>query len=148
MPMIDVYAEPGTSSDPHRLARQLAATLMEVEGVPPIALFKENTAACVHETNVANVNGDTNYVRVQVPTLARLTVTSSSLRSAASPTWSPRQRTIRPWPSAPGCFSRRLTTVVGASLATPTPTRNSSPPRARRSPRCRPETAISRYGGR
>jgi len=38
MPMIDVYAEPGTSSDPHRLARQLAATLMEVEGVPPIAL--------------------------------------------------------------------------------------------------------------
>jgi hypothetical protein len=38
--------------------------------VPPIALFKENTAAFVHETNAANVNGDTNYVRVQVLTNA------------------------------------------------------------------------------
>ena len=70
MPMIDVYAEPGTFSDPHGLASKLAATLMEVEGVPPIALFRENTAAFVHESSVANVNGDTNYVRVQVLTNA------------------------------------------------------------------------------
>lgn len=70
MPMIDVYAEPGIFTDLHGLASKLAGTLMEVEGVPPIALFKENTAAFVHETNVANVNGDTNYVRVQVLTNA------------------------------------------------------------------------------
>ena len=40
VPMIDVYARPGTFADPKTLARDLAATLMEVEGVPPIALFR------------------------------------------------------------------------------------------------------------
>jgi phenylpyruvate tautomerase PptA (4-oxalocrotonate tautomerase family) len=68
MPMIDVYASAGTFADPSGLASKLAATLMEVEGVPPIPLFKQNTAAFVHETTVANVNGDSNYVRVQVLT--------------------------------------------------------------------------------
>ncbi|MCW2751936.1 MAG: hypothetical protein JWR83_3046 [Aeromicrobium sp.] len=68
MPMIDVYATAGTFAHPSALASKLAATLMEVEGVPPIALFKENTAGFVHETTVANVNGDSNYVRVQVLT--------------------------------------------------------------------------------
>jgi phenylpyruvate tautomerase PptA (4-oxalocrotonate tautomerase family) len=68
MPMIDVYAAPGTFADKAALAKKLAATLMEVEGVPPIALFQENTAAFVHDTTLANANGDTNYVRVQVIT--------------------------------------------------------------------------------
>jgi len=68
MPMIDVYATPGTFADKAALAKKLAATLMEVEGVPPIALFRENTAAFVHNTTLANVNGDSNYVRVQVIT--------------------------------------------------------------------------------
>ena len=68
MPMIDVYATPGTFADPKGLASKLAATLMEVEAVPPIALFRENTAAFIHDTTLANVNGDTNYVRVQVIT--------------------------------------------------------------------------------
>ena len=68
MPMIDVYAAPGTFADKAALAKKLAATLMEVEGVPPIALFRENTAAFVHDTTLANVNGDSNYVRVQVIT--------------------------------------------------------------------------------
>jgi phenylpyruvate tautomerase PptA (4-oxalocrotonate tautomerase family) len=68
MPMIDVYATPGTFADKAALAKKLAATLMEVEGVPPIALFRENTAAFVHDTTLANVNGDSNYVRVQVIT--------------------------------------------------------------------------------
>ncbi|GAB3051736.1 hypothetical protein GCM10027053_09170 [Intrasporangium mesophilum] len=70
MPMIDVYAKPGRFGDPTALASKLAATLMEVEGVPPIALFKENTAAFVHEVTLANVNGDDDYVRVQVLTNA------------------------------------------------------------------------------
>jgi phenylpyruvate tautomerase PptA (4-oxalocrotonate tautomerase family) len=70
MPMIDVYAAPGTFADPSELAAKLAATLMDVEGVPPIGLFRENTAAFIHETPLANVNGDSNYVRVQVLTNA------------------------------------------------------------------------------
>ena len=68
MPMIDVYAEVGTFSDPTGLATRLAATLMEVEGVPDISLFRKNTAAFVHESSVANVEGDNSYVRVQVLT--------------------------------------------------------------------------------
>ena len=70
MPMIDVYAEAGTFSDPAGLATRLAATLMEVEGVPDISLFRKNTAALVHESIVANVEGDNSYVRVQVLTNA------------------------------------------------------------------------------
>jgi phenylpyruvate tautomerase PptA (4-oxalocrotonate tautomerase family) len=66
--MIDVYATAGTFADPSGLASKLAATLMEVEGVPQIPLFKQNTAGFVHEATLANVNGDANYVRVQVLT--------------------------------------------------------------------------------
>jgi phenylpyruvate tautomerase PptA (4-oxalocrotonate tautomerase family) len=70
MPMIDVHAEAGTFSDPAALATRLAATLMEVERVPEISLFRRNTAAFVHECTVSNVEGDNNYVRVQVVTNA------------------------------------------------------------------------------
>jgi hypothetical protein len=34
MPMIDVYATSGTFPAPNALARDLAATLMQIEGVP------------------------------------------------------------------------------------------------------------------
>ena len=73
MPMIDVYAREGTFGDPHALARELAATLMSIEQVPNIAMFRENTAAFVHELpdgRISNVNGDGGYVRVQVLTNA------------------------------------------------------------------------------
>jgi phenylpyruvate tautomerase PptA (4-oxalocrotonate tautomerase family) len=70
MPMIDVYARPETFSDPSALATKLAATLMAVEGVPPIPLFRQNTAAFVHEVTLANVDGDNDRVRVQVLTNA------------------------------------------------------------------------------
>lgn len=70
MPMIDVYAEPGTFEDPAALAARLAATLMEVEQVPDISLFRTNTAAFVHECTVSNVEGARTYVRVQVLTNA------------------------------------------------------------------------------
>jgi phenylpyruvate tautomerase PptA (4-oxalocrotonate tautomerase family) len=70
MPMIDVYARPGTFADPKALATRLAATLMEVEGVPPISLFRQNTAAFVHETTLANVDGNDDRVRIQVLTNA------------------------------------------------------------------------------
>src|SRR5437879_9389040 len=71
MPMIDVYAINGTFADPKALARELAATLMKIEGVPDIPMFRKNTAAFVHELpagSLSNVDGDENYVRVQVLT--------------------------------------------------------------------------------
>jgi phenylpyruvate tautomerase PptA (4-oxalocrotonate tautomerase family) len=73
MPMIDVYAAAGTFADPHRLATDVATTVKEVEGVPDIPMFRKNTAAFVHElpaSAIANVDGDSTYVRVQVLTNA------------------------------------------------------------------------------
>lgn len=70
MPMIDVYAAPGTFADPKALAQSLAATLMEVEQVPPIPLFRENTAAFVHDLVVSDATGSADHVRVQVLTNA------------------------------------------------------------------------------
>jgi len=73
MPMIDVYATSGTFANPTALARDLAATLMKIEQVPDIPMFRENTAAFVHDLPdgaLSNVDGDSNYVRVQVLTNA------------------------------------------------------------------------------
>ena len=73
MPMIDVYAATGTFPDTAQLAEDLAAAVMAVEGVPDIPMFRKNTAAFVHElpaTALANVDGDSTYVRVQVLTNA------------------------------------------------------------------------------
>ena len=73
MPMIDVYSQAGAFADKHALAQALAATLKEIEGVPDIPMFRSNTAAFVHELPggaIANVDGDGNYVRVQVLTNA------------------------------------------------------------------------------
>ena len=71
MPMIDVYAAAGTFADTHQLAVDLATAVMKVEQVPDIPLFRQNTAAFVHELpagGLANVDGDSGYVRVQVLT--------------------------------------------------------------------------------
>src|SRR5580704_1665448 len=73
MPMIDVYAVTGTFPDPHQLASDLARTLMTIEGVPEIPMFRENTAGFIHEMDgqaISNVDGDSRYVRVQVLTNA------------------------------------------------------------------------------
>jgi phenylpyruvate tautomerase PptA (4-oxalocrotonate tautomerase family) len=71
MPMIDVYSADGTFPDKHALARDLAAAVMRWEKVPELALFRKNTAAFVHDLpadSLSNVDGDNNYVRVQVLT--------------------------------------------------------------------------------
>ena len=71
MPMIDVYAADGTFADKHALAQRLAAAMMRWEAVPDLRLFKENTAAFIHELPadaLSNVSGDANHVRVQVLT--------------------------------------------------------------------------------
>jgi len=71
MPMIDAYASAGTFADKHQLAVDLASTLMRIEQVPDIPMFRQNTAAFVHELppdSLSNVDGDSTYVRVQVLT--------------------------------------------------------------------------------
>jgi phenylpyruvate tautomerase PptA (4-oxalocrotonate tautomerase family) len=73
MPMIDVYATAGTFRDTKGLAQQLAAAIMRVEHVPDILLFRQNTAAFIHELpahGLSNVDGDSDRVRVQVLTNA------------------------------------------------------------------------------
>jgi phenylpyruvate tautomerase PptA (4-oxalocrotonate tautomerase family) len=73
MPMVDIYATAGTFSDPHALAKGAAATVKSIEQVPDIPMFRKNTAAFVHELRsgaLSNVDGDSNYVRVQVLTNA------------------------------------------------------------------------------
>ena len=71
--MIDVYATAGTFARPHQLAADLARTLMTIEGVPDIPMFRQNTAAFVHalpDDAMSNVDGENSYVRVQVLTNA------------------------------------------------------------------------------
>jgi phenylpyruvate tautomerase PptA (4-oxalocrotonate tautomerase family) len=71
MPMIDVYAVTGTFGDKHQLAQDAAKVVMKWEQVPEIDLFKDNTAAFVHDLpadSISNAAGDSNYVRVQVLT--------------------------------------------------------------------------------
>jgi len=73
MPMIDVYASEGTFADKHKLAIDVAAAVKEVEQVPDIPMFRKNTAAFIHELpdgDLSNVDGDSDYVRVQVLTNA------------------------------------------------------------------------------
>ena len=73
MPMIDVYAAAGTFADEHQLAVDLASVVMEVEQVPDIPLFRKNTAVFIHllpAQCLANVDGDSAYVRIQVLTNA------------------------------------------------------------------------------
>ena len=73
MPMIDIYAAAGTFGDTHQLAADAAATVMRVEQVPDIPMFRQNTAGFVHELPagcLSNVDGDSTYVRVQVLTNA------------------------------------------------------------------------------
>src|SRR4029079_3973360 len=69
MPMIDIYAVAGTFANTNQLAIDAATTVKTIEGVPDIPMFRKNTAAFVHELpagTLANVDGDENYVRVQV----------------------------------------------------------------------------------
>jgi len=71
MPMIDVYATAGTFPDKHQLAVDLASAVMAIEQVPDIPMFRQNTAAFIHELpagSLSNVDGETRYVRIQVLT--------------------------------------------------------------------------------
>src|SRR6266511_4389040 len=68
MPMIDVYATAGTFPDKHRLAVEMATAVMTIEEVPDIPMFRQNTAAFIHDLpagSLSNVDGESNYVRIQ-----------------------------------------------------------------------------------
>ena len=73
MPMTDVYAAEGTFAERHSLVRDLAQAVMLWEAVPEISLFLDDTAAFIHDLPadaIANAAGASNYIRVQVLTLA------------------------------------------------------------------------------
>jgi phenylpyruvate tautomerase PptA (4-oxalocrotonate tautomerase family) len=73
MPMIDVYATAGTFTDQHQLAIDLATAVMTIEQVPDIPMFRQNTAAFIHDLPagaLSNVDGESNDVRIQVLTNA------------------------------------------------------------------------------
>lgn len=70
MPMIDVYAAPGTFPEPKVLAASLARLVMAIEEVPDIPLFRSNTAAFVHDATMSDAAGSADHVRVQVLTNA------------------------------------------------------------------------------
>src|ERR1700693_3616207 len=73
MPMIDIYPSAGTFPNIKTLATDAATLVKSVEQVPDIPMFRKNTAAFVHEmppAAISNVDGDGNYVRVQVLTNA------------------------------------------------------------------------------
>jgi len=73
MPMIDIYAAEGVFPDSQKLTKAAAAIMMDVEQVPDIPMFRKNTAGFLHELPrraFSNVEGDSDYVRVQVLTNA------------------------------------------------------------------------------
>ncbi|HCF99442.1 MAG TPA: 4-oxalocrotonate tautomerase [Chloroflexi bacterium] len=71
MPMIDVYAAAGTFENKRDLTKSLTQALMRWEKVPLIPFFLDNTAAFIHDMEpdaLANAQGESNYVRVQILT--------------------------------------------------------------------------------
>ncbi|SFR71130.1 hypothetical protein SAMN05428970_1123 [Agromyces sp. CF514] len=73
MPMIDLYAPRGTFADTHDVAVRAADIVKNVEQVPDIPMFRDNTAAFVHEleaTAMSDAAGAGDHARVQVLTNA------------------------------------------------------------------------------
>ena len=134
MPMIDVYATAGTFPDKHQLAADLASAVMTIEQVPDIPMFRQNTAAFIHDLPVgslSNVDGDDNYVRIQVLTNSgvldrdkQLAVVEQLTNIAANAAGDPVVA------SRHGCYSPKRPTEDGAWAVTPAPTKNLWPPPA------------------
>jgi len=147
MPMIDVYAAAGTFGDPRALAQKLASELMAIEQVPDIPMFRQNTAAFIHDLpagNLSNVDGDSNYVRIQVLTNAgaldrgkQLAVVEQLTRIAAEAAGDPTLAS-RTWVL--------LTEAPDGGWGLngpPTPMRSWWLPPGHRSPACRPASPQS-----
>ena len=106
MPMIDLITPLGTFADVHDVAVRAAIIVKDVEQVPDIPMFRNNTAAFVHELPPAAISdaaGAGDHVRVQVLTndgaldrdqqlavvsrLTELVVEASEGRIAAERVW-------------------------------------------------------------
>ena len=112
---------------------------MTIEQVPDIAMFRQNTAAFVHDLpagSLANVDGDSTYVRVQVLTNLGALDRGKQLAVVRQLTDVVGRSRRRPDPGRPdlGAADRGARRRVGAWPGTPAPTPNSSAPRAPRSP--------------
>ena len=86
MPMIDLYAPLGTFADVHDVAARAANIVKTVEQVPDIPMFRNNTAAFVHElapTAISDAAGSGDHVRVQVLTNAGALDRDKQLRVVA-----------------------------------------------------------------
>lgn len=73
MPMIDLTVPAGTFADVHDVAARAANIVKTVERVPDIPMFRDNTAAFVHELPAAAISdaaGSGDHARVQVLTNA------------------------------------------------------------------------------
>ena len=73
MPMIDLYVPTATFADVHDVARRAATIVKNAEQVPDIPMFRNNTAAFVHElprAAISDAAGAGDHVRVQVLTNA------------------------------------------------------------------------------
>lgn len=117
MPMIDVYATAGTFADKRRLVYELATAVMSIEQVPNIPLFRKNAAAFVHdlpEDGIANVGGDSNYVRVQALTNAGALTRDKQLAVVSQLTQIIAQAAaMRRWWTGHGYCSPRPMTAAG-----------------------------------
>ena len=125
MPMIDVYATEGTLSNTHQLAQDLANAVMRWEAVPPLALFRNNTAAFIHElpaSSISNTAGDSNYIRVQVLTPVNVLDRDKQLGVVERAHRDRDRRFGRPEPSRSHVGPRlpNLPKAGGASRGTPT----------------------------
>lgn len=134
MPMIDVYAAEATFSDTHSLARDLAAAVMRWEQVPALPLFSRNTAAFVHElpnSAIANVDGESNYVCVQVLTPIGVLDRDKQLGVVRELTEIVTAAATDPGsPSARGCCSPSRPRTVRVLQDTPTSAPTSQPKHA------------------
>ena len=73
MPMTDLTVPAGTFADVHDVAARAANIVKTVERVPDIPMFRDNTAAFVHELPAAAISdaaGSGDHARVQVLTNA------------------------------------------------------------------------------
>ena len=80
-----MFTRPRDFSAKSTLAQDLANAVMRWEKVPPINLFKKNTAAFIDELPseaISNAAGDSNYVRVQVLTPVKLIASTGPVNAS------------------------------------------------------------------
>ena len=112
--------------------------VMTIEQVPNIPMFRQNTAAFIHELpegDLSNVDGDSAHVRVQVLTNAGALDRDKQVAVVKQFTDIVGTRSAtRAWRSGRGCCSPRPSRAGGASTVAPTPMPSWSPRPVRKLP--------------